>query len=109
VIEGVLHERLGVRAEATRFGRQFETWVQLHWIDPEGPAGRIGLAPEDVIVAIQPRGRRVNRVHDVDTLALLLSRLDHETSLEIEVVRDEDKDGFFFEPNELFRGTLVVR
>jgi S1-C subfamily serine protease len=109
VVEGFLLEKLGVRAESVPFGRRFETWVQLKWIDPDGPAGRIGLEPEDVILAVLARGMAPNRVRDVDTLALLLSRIEPGTSLEIEICRDEDRDGVYFERTECFRGKLIPR
>jgi serine protease Do len=109
VIDGVLHERMGVRAETILVGRRYQPWVQLKWVDPGGPAGRVGLLPEDVIRAVQPAERRANQIRDVDTLALLLSRLDAATALDIEIARDEDHDGYLFEESEFFQGKLVLR
>ncbi len=111
-VDGVIHERLGARTEQISFGRNYRPHVQFSWVDPAGPAGRIGLAEGDVIAAVRPQGWQRYRVDRPGDLALLLSRLKPEAPMEIEIWRDDDRDGSLERNNEvseLYNATLVLR
>ncbi len=112
VVDGVVHERLGARVEQVYFGRNYRPHIQFSWVDPDGPAGRIGLVSGDVMAAVRPSGWQRYRVDRPADLALLLSRLGAESPLDIEVWRDDDRDGSLEHNNEVserYGGTLVLR
>ena len=113
LVRGVVYESLGVELEPAFLGPTRERFLRIASVDPGGPAGRIGLKPKDVITAIRPDGwRRAMRFTRADELATLLVRLESDTTVEIEILRDDDGDRLFTRnegTTELYQGKLRVR
>ncbi|HED65688.1 MAG TPA: PDZ domain-containing protein [Planctomycetes bacterium] len=110
---GTIHRTLGVTVQPVFLGRWRERYLQLASVDPEGPAGRIGLQPGDVLAAMKPaRSRFPARFERAEDLAFLLATLKSGDQVDIEVFRDDDGDGVFernAEVSELYSGTLEIR
>jgi C-terminal processing protease CtpA/Prc len=87
-------------------------YLKVQSVDPAGPAASIGIQPGDVIAAIKPEGRRPKRLRNIQSLALLMYRSEEKAVLEIEVWRDDDKDGSYERTDlysELYTGQLELR
>ena len=112
-VQGTIHRSLGVTLEPVWLGRSRDQFLWITSVDENGPAGRIGLQPKDVITAIRPNTwRRGRRFEDRVDLAMLLVRLAPETTLEVEVLRDDNQDGQLErngDMSELYRGLLRMR
>ncbi len=116
-VDGILFERLGMTLDVVRLGQRFAPYLRVASVQPGGPAGELGLSAGDVITAIRKSNWRQDRwFQRVDDLAWLVSGLEPGTQLVIEISRDEDRDGFFFErdastdePLDRYRGTLALR
>ncbi len=74
---------LGVAARAS--GRP-EGGVRILRVDPEGPAARAGLAPEDVLVSFAGRP-----VRDPAELQWTVARFEEPTSVRVAIVRGEER------------------
>jgi S1-C subfamily serine protease len=112
VVDGAIHRRMGVTVRPIQLGRSFYRYLQLATVAPDGPAGRIGLQPGDVIAAVRPDGRRSTRLERAHDLAMLVARLEPDTTMDIEVWRDDDGDGSFernADVSELYSGALRLR
>jgi serine protease Do len=111
-LDGYLYSRLGMTVEPIRIGRGFQPYLRVTAVQPDGPANLLGLAPHDVIEAVQPQGWRPKRLQGSEELAWLVSRLQPGHSMTVEIWRDDDGDGVFektVESNELYRGELTLR
>ena len=111
-VEGAIHDRLGVSVRRIVLGRSITPYLQLTSVDPDGPAGRIGLQEGDLIAALRPEGYRSHLVRSSRELAILVHRLDPGTQVEIEVWRDDNGNGRYERTNdasELYSGSLRLR
>ncbi len=117
-VDGILFERLGLGLETVRIGRRGgDAFLRVTAVQDQGPGWRAGVKIGDILHTVQRPGpgRRATWFQRPDDLAGVVMRIPAETELLIEVVRDLDGDGLFFEqdPNsdysEKFRGPLVVR
>lgn len=110
--DGLVYERLGFLAQETLLGSAYVPYLKVQSVDPAGPAASIGIQPGDVIAAIKPEGRRPKRLRNIQSLALLMYRSEDKAVLEIEVWRDDDKDGSYERTDlysELYTGQLELR
>jgi serine protease Do len=105
-VDGVLWERLGMTVEAITIGRARR--VRVTKLAAGGPAERLGLRPEDVLDAVRvaPRGQAWS-VHGPDALAALVLDRPRGTEVEIDVLRDDDRNGLL-ERTELYKGVLAL-
>jgi serine protease Do len=115
-VDGLLFERLGLTLDVVRFGARFEPYLRVVAVQPDGPAGTLELRTGDLLFTIRKRGWRQKRwFQRPEDLAYLVSGLLPGTELELEVARDEDGDGIFFEidqvtrETELYEGVLTLR
>jgi serine protease Do len=69
--------------------------VRVRGVRPGGPADELGIRPDDVIEAVQPVGRRAQRIGSPDELALLLTRLQPRSEVRVDLWRDDDGNGVF--------------
>ena len=107
---GILYERLGLTVTPVTVGRQ--RIVRIESLSPDGPAARIRLQPGDLIESLRPLGGRARLLADPEQFAGLVVGLAPRTRLEIDVWRDDDGDGRYFEKigeySEHYKGTLTV-
>ncbi|MEM7306881.1 MAG: trypsin-like peptidase domain-containing protein [Planctomycetota bacterium] len=85
--------------------------VRLTKVRPGGPAAELGLQAEDIIEAVQPEGRRAQRIGSADELALLLTRLKPGTEMRVDIWRDENQNGrldFTKRRSEAYKGFIAV-
>ncbi len=111
-IDGIIYERLGLNLEVIRFGRNYQPLLRVVAVQPDGPASALGIQPGDVIAAVQPRGGRARKPQSLVDLAWIVSRLESGSAMEVELFRDDDKDGILerdVQVSELYRGTLELR
>ena len=106
---GFLYEHVGLQVE-TRPSRQ-GAWLYVTGIRPESPAAGVGLEPGDLIDALRPqlRGWRNMAVETREQLANLLSSLPEGTQVDIEILRDLDKDALYSPRGERLRGTIALQ
>jgi S1-C subfamily serine protease len=81
-------------------------------VRPGGPAAELGIEPGDLIDALRPqvRGWRNPAVVETRTaLVNLISSLPKGTQLDIEILRDLDKDELYSRQDELLRGTITTQ
>ncbi|MFN0008375.1 MAG: trypsin-like peptidase domain-containing protein [Planctomycetota bacterium] len=104
---GLLYERLGIQVE-TRPARQ-GSWLYVTNIRPDGPAADMGLEPGDLIDALRPRlrGWRNLAVETREQLVNLLTSLPGGTQIDVEILRDLDKDSSYSPQEERLRGTIT--
>jgi S1-C subfamily serine protease len=106
--DGILFERFGARID-TQMMRQ-GVWVRVREVRPGGPAAVLGLQPGDLIDALRPRsGSRMSGqyVNNPESLAGLISALPKGTEIDMDVLRDENRDGNYT-PDERLRGVLTL-
>ncbi|NOT30226.1 MAG: trypsin-like serine protease [Planctomycetes bacterium] len=117
-VDGILFERLGLGLESVRIGpRGGEAFLRVTTVQEQGPGWHAGLKTGDILYTVQRPGpgRRATWFQRPDDLAGVVMRLPADTELQIEVVRDVDGDGRFFERdvasdyNETFSGPFIVR
>ncbi len=100
--DGIIFERLGVRAELDTYGRDKN--LTLRQVQPGGAAGRIGLAVGDQLMAVRPtqvgaRGLMQNyRVTNVLALAAFLENFPAGSELGVEIRRGDSR----------YQGTVVL-
>ena len=118
MVDGILFERLGLGLETVRIGRRGgNAFLRVTAVQEGGPGGRSGVEVGDILYTIQREGpgRRPTWFQRADDLAGVVSRMTAGTVLQIEIVRDSDHDGLFFEKDaesnysETYRGPLTVR
>jgi S1-C subfamily serine protease len=110
--DSVLYRRLGFIAEETRLGATYVPYLKIVRVDPEGPAASIGIRPNDVIAAIKPEGRRAKRLRNITSLAHMVHYAEKNAVMEIEIWRDDDKDGSYERTDvysELYTGQVQLR
>ena len=109
-VDGLIYERLGVTFERRFFGNNYAPFLLVSRVQPDGPADRIGLVEGDLLAAVRPplwpRGRLIQ---NVEALAYLINARRPGDELEIEILRDDDKDGRYARENELYSGRLELR
>lgn len=105
-VDGILYERLGLTVGRVRVGAG--TMLSVDRVAPGGPAAAIGLVKGDLIDALRSPDGRTWSVSQPEGLARLVFALPAQSTLEIDVLRDEDRD-FLLETGELFKGSLVLR
>ncbi len=106
--DGILFERFGARID-TQAMRQ-GVWVRVREVRPGGPAAVLGLQPGDLIDALKPRsGSRLSAqyVNNPESLAGLVSELPKGTEIDMDVLRDDNRDGNYT-PDERLRGVLTL-
>jgi S1-C subfamily serine protease len=115
-VDGILFERLGIGLETVRIGRRAgDPYLRVTEVQEEGPAGLAGLQIGDVLTSVQREGRRAVWFQRPDDLANEVARFPAGTVLRIELWRDLDGDGIYFERDPLsdysegLRGPLTVR
>jgi len=111
-VDGLIFEAMGIVVRPVRFGSGQRRHLQIELIDPDGPAGRIGIQAADVFAAVRPEGYRSYQLGQPQDLALLLKRLPPGTTLEIEVWRDDDGNGVLERNDrysELYSGKIQLR
>ncbi len=115
-VDGLLFERLGLELEVQPFGTRYQPFLRVISVQPDSPAGTLGLLPGDVLRTIRKRGWQQGRwFKRVEDLAWLVSGLEPGAALEIQIARDEDGDGIYFETDpvtgepDILEGTLIVR
>jgi len=104
-VDGILYDRLGMTVEMVRVWPG--TMLCVDKLAPDGPAAAIGLMPGDVIDAVRAQGRAWS-LSRPDNLARVVVDLQAQSTLEIDILRDENKDRRL-EPGELFKGRLILR
>jgi S1-C subfamily serine protease len=109
-VDGLIYERLGVTFERRFFGNNYAPFLLVSRVQPDGPADRIGLIEGDLLAAVRPplwpRGRLIQ---NVEALAYLINARRPGDELEVEILRDDDKDGRYARENELYSGRLELR
>jgi serine protease Do len=115
-VDGILFERLGLGLETVRIGpRGGNAFLLVNAIQRAGPADVAGIQVDDVLTTVQREGRRAVWFQRPDDLAREVTRFPAGTELTIELWRDLDRDGTYFERDatsdysEGLRGPLVVR
>lgn len=104
--DGVLFERLGLRAEAS----ERVPYARVAEIRKGSPASSLGIESGDLIEAVRPHtgpGSPPYRIVSPDALANLLAQIASGVEMEIDLYRDLNKNGRY-EPDELLRGTLKI-
>jgi len=97
-VDGILFERMGLTLDPVRIGpRGGNPFLRVRTVQPDGPAGLAGLQVHDVITTLKREGRRASWFQRPEDLAVVVSRLPPGTELTIEVWRDLDEDGVYFE------------
>jgi serine protease Do len=77
-LTSLVKERLGVVVgpvtvdQATKYGLRAPSGVSVHWVDPNGPLGKVGFEKGDLILALENRP-----IAGVDTFLKILSSLPH--------------------------------
>ena len=111
-LDGVTYERLGLIVVMTHIGPSYSPYLKVTAVDPQGPAATVGIQPDDVIAAMKPDHTRAKRLRTIEDLLLLLARTGSGGHLEIEIWRDDDKDGAFEHTelySEVYTGQLDLR
>jgi serine protease Do len=117
-VDGILYERLGLGLETVYIGdaqRESNPFLLVTEVQPDGPAGRAGVVKGDVITTVQRERGRETWFQRPEDLAGLAMRLPSGAVLTIEVWRDLDEDGVYFEKDaardysERFRGPVTLR
>ena len=105
---GYLYEHLGLQVE-TRPARQ-GSWLYVKNVRADSPAARVGLETGDLIDALRPnlRGWRNLAVETPEQLVNLMSSLPQGTQIEIEILRDLDKDTLYSPREERLSGTITL-
>jgi len=107
--DGIPFEHLGLKVKTVE--KRYGSYIQITEVQPDGPAARLGLKPDDAIDAVRPlSGSRTRplRVPTREHFANLISEMGPGTKLELDVYRDVNHSGGF-EDGELHRGTLTLR
>jgi serine protease Do len=107
MVEGMVHRRMGIKTKLVVLNRRYH--LQITDVDPLGPASRIKLQKGDVISAVRPQKTGPLRINKSSKLAMLLQRQPDEATLEIEVYRDNNKDGSLDLREEKWAGTVILR
>jgi C-terminal processing protease CtpA/Prc len=106
-VDGILFDRLGLTVQMVRVG--YGTMLSVVKVAPDGPALAIGLLPGDVIDAVRnTETGHAWRLARPDELARVVFEMAANSSLEIDILRDENQDRRL-EPGELFKGRLTLR
>ncbi|MCE9594898.1 MAG: trypsin-like peptidase domain-containing protein [Planctomycetes bacterium] len=105
--DGILYERAGFTADQTVIGSV--VLLTVSHVCPEGPAAGLGLQPGDLIEALRVGEARPVFVSTPVSLAAWLSVLPAGTSIEIDVLRDDNHDRKFSQTDELYKGVLTLR
>ena len=104
--DGLLFERAGFTVSLKVYNPPL---LGVELICPQGPAVDLGMEAADVIEAVRVQGsRQALSLHSPEAFAGLVSKLAPGTVLEIDVLRD-DNGNRRLEPNELYKGKLVLR
>lgn len=106
-IDGILYERAGLTTDQVVVGNVRLLCVRR--ICPGGPAAALGLAPEDLIEALRVGEARPVFVSSGVALAAWLDQFPAGTSVEIDVLRDDNRDRRYSQSEELYKGVLVLR
>jgi len=115
-VDGMLFEHLGLTLDTVHIGRRGgNAYLHVLQVQPEGPAGIVGIAAGDVLTTVQRKGGRETWFQRPEDLAGVVARLPAGTELTVEIWRDTDGDGQYFERDvesnysEHYKGTLNVR
>jgi len=115
-VDGILFERLGLGLETVRIGPYGGTpYLLVSAVQRGGPAEAAGVQVEDVLRGVARAGQRPIHYRRPDQLAGDVAHLEPGTALEIEIWRDLNGNGVYFERDarsdysEGLRGPLTVR
>lgn len=108
--DGVLYERLGLRVEQLVLGRV--RTLRVSDVREGASADRSQVQVGDIIEAVRaPNGRQYVLQHP-EQFALVVDAMEGGQRLEIDVWRDDDQDGRYFERNreysEMYKGSILV-
>ncbi len=107
-VDGAVFERTGMTVDRCAIGSQPSICVVA--VDGSGPAKELGLQPRDIIDSLRlPDHNVIFSVKDGAELARLLAKLEPGTTLDIDILRDDDQNGRIDLRNELYKGTLKLR
>ena len=109
--DGVLYERLGIAVEDVQVRGQRYPLVRVKRVFDASPAKELGLQQGDWIETVYPLSGPLEqawRIVSRDALAKLVSKLDVETAIKLNLYRDINKNGRY-ETRELHEGRLVLR
>jgi len=108
--DGVLYERLGLRADQLVLGRV--RTVRVNELRADGPAQRAQVQVGDLIEGVRTPDGQQFLLQDPEMLAAVVDALESGQRLAIDVWRDDDGDGRFFERNrdysEMYKGSLLI-
>lgn len=107
-VDGAVFERTGMTVDRCAIGSQPSICVVA--VDGSGPAKELGLQPRDIIDSLRlPDHNVIFSVKDGAELARLLAKLEPGTTLDVDILRDDDQNGRIDLRNELYKGTLKLR
>ncbi len=112
-VSGLLFDRMGLTVEQirTRVGIYRIERLRVIGTRPEGPAHSLGLQPGDLINIVTAETGDALYAQNSFDLALFIDQLKPETSLQLEIWRDDNRNGYFDrtkEISEIYNGTLKL-
>jgi serine protease Do len=112
-VDGILFEHLGLGLDPVQIG--YRPYLRVTAVQPGGPADVAGMKVGDVLTTVQRPKQRPLYYQRPDQLAGVLTRLPEKTQLEVELWRDMNENGIYFERDaasdysEGLHGPLIVR
>lgn len=107
-VDGAVFERTGMTVDPCGIGNQRSICVSS--VDKTGPAQELGLRPRDIIDSLSWPDHNVTfEVRDGAEFARLLAKLPPGTTLDVDILRDDDQNGRIDLSRELYKGTLTLR
>jgi S1-C subfamily serine protease len=107
-VDGAVFERTGMTVDRCAIGNQPSVCVVA--VDGVGPAHELGLRPRDIIDSLRlPDHNVIFSVKDGAEFARLLDKLAPGTTLDVDILRDDDQNGRIDLRQELYKGTLTLR
>ena len=111
-IDGYLYERMGLTVEPTFLSPGMRRYLRVVAIQPGGPAADLGLAPDDILEAVQTADGELKKLNGKDELMWLVSTLDRGTPLTVYIWHDDNGDGNYTlrgASNERYKGSVTLR
>ncbi len=113
IVDGVLHERFGMRVEPRTIlnGRQYVTLMHVTSVREGGPASRLGVLEGDLIERLRANNRRYFVPGSLEDLAVYASELPERSVVEVDMWRDKNENlklEYTEDYSERLRGELRV-